>query len=794
VAKDLILDVIAKKNSKELSVLADEFEKAAKNTDEFGKKLDKSTTFSKYLDDELGRTKVKVKELGEEFDRTGNKDVFGALKGAQRNVQALEKIKADLSAALEDGGRQGAPRFWKAIGATVGATLPVALAGALPAVGAVVAGALGLGGGLVGIGGAVALQLRDPAVKRAATDLGHELATDLTAATSAFGPRLITGLGALRETMHGQIPGLADALGPLASSVTTLTTGLGGLVREMLPGLGSFFSASAPVISQFARDLPGIGAAFTSMFESLASNAAGAVAGMHAFDTVLSGTLTGVGRLFGSLAGDFAALPAGVQTGALSLAVLGAAVFGITRLTGGLSGSLGGLAERLREQGQLGQVAASGVDAFSKSAVRLTVILGALQIASMALGSNSTVGVNRTTQALDAFATSGDRSSESLKHLDYDLGTLGSGGGAKFGNWIAGTVEGFTGLGAVMDESLTHAKQRIGELDQAMAAEVSGGHAAEAARQFDMLTVAAQQQGISVDDLKRGLPLYEDALAGASTATRTTTVDLYAMRTATQAARDAERDLTAEFDKLFGAQMSLDEANLRFKDGMLKLRKEIERNGTSLQDNSLAGLANRQVILGLIKDAEAARQAAIDHAGGVDASADAIHAANVAYGENLRKLEALGVQLGLRKQDLDAIVGTYNINVVVKTTGFAPTHINPDGSVTVGRMKAFAAGGRYEAGQPRLIGENGPEIDVPDHGGVVIPNVPTAGRSYGQTWGSSAAAGDGWNPTGGSANQVQVVLSAADPQAAWLLTHLRATIAARGGSVQRVIGARGVSS
>jgi hypothetical protein len=39
-----------------------------------------------------------------------------------------------------------------------------------------------------------------------------------------------------------------------------------------------------------------------------------------------------------------------------------------------------------------------------------------------------------------------------------------------------------------------------------------------------------------------------------------------------------------------------------------------------------------------------------------------------------------------------------------------------------GKAQVLAAGGRYQAGQPRIVGEKGPELDIPDHAGMIVPN------------------------------------------------------------------------
>src|SRR6266545_3269277 len=127
-SRDLVLDVIAKKSSRELSVLA------------------------------------------EEFERTGSSDVFGKLRGAQGNLRSLEKIKVDLTSALEtgvkdaipvvedtlaSGAQQGSRTFWTAF-SSLPPQAQAAIIAALVGVVTVSAPVLGsaLGGAIVaGVGG-----------------------------------------------------------------------------------------------------------------------------------------------------------------------------------------------------------------------------------------------------------------------------------------------------------------------------------------------------------------------------------------------------------------------------------------------------------------------------------------------------------------------------------------------------------------------------------------------------------------------------------------------------------------
>lgn len=48
----------------------------------------------------------------------------------------------------------------------------------------------------------------------------------------------------------------------------------------------------------------------------------------------------------------------------------------------------------------------------------------------------------------------------------------------------------------------------------------------------------------------------------------------------------------------------------------------------------------------------------------------------------------------------------------------------------VGQIPLYAEGGHYEAGVPRIVGEDGPEFDVPDHSGTIYPDMSSLLTDY----------------------------------------------------------------
>lgn len=158
----------------------------------------------------------------------------------------------------------------------------------------------------------------------------------------------------------------------------------------------------------------------------------------------------------------------------------------------------------------------------------LTGIIGKAGAAMVAFGIASAVlGTNykhsSTSQLQDDLVNldkTGKTTDLTMRHFDEDIQAFGTGGWAKFGTSIASGLETITMTGDAADDSVKHSKQRIGELDQAMAAMVSNGHAKEAGDDFQMMLKHVKDEGGNLNDLKSALPQYEAAVTAAAEATK----------------------------------------------------------------------------------------------------------------------------------------------------------------------------------------------------------------------------------------------------------------------------------
>lgn len=312
-----------------------------------------------------------------------------------------------------------------------------------------------------------------------------------------------------------------------------------------------------------------------------------------------------------TLVNTFAGLPGPVQSGAVVFAGLSGAALLAVSAGLKLRGRLHEIVKELNEAGPAGVRAARGIELTAKWAGRAAIAFGALTIAGEIIG--ATFGddvrpqVDALSDSLAEWGKSGKAAGEAarlfgqdLTDLNYDLGTLGSGGLAKTGNAIAGLVESIPGLASAFDQSLAKAKERIAALDMALTQLQEGGHADEAAQAFMRIWQEAQKAGISLEDLQAGFPQYIASVSKGAKGTNDL-ADAQANAAATG------EDLLEVWGKLHGTMLNADEAMLDAKKAIDDVAESFKENGDAVAGNSEAALENR---IALEKAAKAAAEAA----------------------------------------------------------------------------------------------------------------------------------------------------------------------------------------
>lgn len=184
--------------------------------------------------------------------------------------------------------------------------------------------------------------------------------------------------------------------------------------------------------------------------------------------------------------------------------------------------------------------------------------------------------------------------------------------------------------------------------------------------------------------------------------------------------KDATREVNnfaGALTELFQGQLDIDHATLAWNQDILALKESVQEHGHSLSDNTEEGLRNQQMIQGLIEDAMAVREATKEQTGSTDA-------ANEAYKRQIDILKALLEKLGFTKQQIDGLVGNYEVNVRV--------HIGVEGGNAAklianlkleDKLAGRAAGGPLIPGVPYVFGEQGPEFGVFGQPGQMYSNA-----------------------------------------------------------------------
>jgi len=280
--------------------------------------------------------------------------------------------------------------------------------------------------------------------------------------------------------------------------------------------------------------------------------------------------------------------------------------------------------------------------------------LAALQVAAAAFGSSASAGIDTATKNLQEFAESGEAGSGVLAELEYDIGGLDSSNLSKAGNALAGMIEGVTGMGNVMDRSLTHAQQRIGAMDAALAAQVSAGNADQAAAQFAALTAEAERQNVTIEDLRKGFPQYQNALDGAAQANVSAGQAADKTAGSVKAEADATKELTAALDANQNELLQLSGGEVGYFAAVDATTKALRENGKGLEATTEKGRANRTALDGQAK-------AALSYLGVMQEQGAPASRFNAQLDQSRKRLYDAAIAFGVSKSEalgyVDAILG-----------------------------------------------------------------------------------------------------------------------------------------
>jgi hypothetical protein len=264
--------------------------------------------------------------------------------------------------------------------------------------------------------------------------------------------------------------------------------------------------------------------------------------------------------------------------------------------------------------------------------------------------------------------------------------------------------------------------------------------------------------------------------------------------------------LSDAFDKVFGRQMSLDEATAAYKQGLRDLNEELTEGQRTLSDNSQEGLDNAAAVRDQLQAIEDLRQAQVDNGMSTEES-------TAAYQRHIAKLRENLLNLGYNKKAVDDLIGAYenlpkDPQITLRMPGLytALQRVRELsrllGSPQAGRNAAEgseyysgrAVGGPVVAGKPYLVGEEGPELVTFAANGVVHTAAETEAMLSGLSGGSAVGAAG----VSGRSAPVSISLAVSVRQsesavmtalATALIPYLQIQVINQGGDVSVVLGA-----
>ena len=287
-----------------LRQLERDLDSAASGADKLGHSMGGAERDSKSLHEQIVRTRTEIRNLGEEFERTGDTSLFGDLRKERAKLRELERIAKEAGqlgskaggSGLDFGG-SGIRPMHAAIGAAVAAA-----ALAAPTIGAMIAGAVTGAVGLGGIAGGIFAASRDPGVERAWQNFASNVSSKFFQMGDSFVEPLVDAAGTLEQAFDNL--GLEELFKKVAPYVNDIANGLAGFSTNFGLGLAKTLDKAGPILELLGRELPDIGDALGYMFSRMAEGK-GTIQGFLFLMGTVEATLKGIGNIFGWLSDRF---------------------------------------------------------------------------------------------------------------------------------------------------------------------------------------------------------------------------------------------------------------------------------------------------------------------------------------------------------------------------------------------------------------------------------------------------------------------------------------------------------
>lgn len=280
------------------------------------------------LDSRIRGWQREIRRLGDEFERTGDIDIFRKLGNAEGRLAGLRDVRKKLASALADGsedaakimakvlakgGTQAGMEFGKlfsggltgalgtpVLGPVIASLLIAAAAAAAPVVGAAVGGALLAGGAAAAAGGGlVGAWLGDPKKYGALWEdmLGRLKARFLDSSVQQFSVPLEESLRevdrVLRDLPIERIAAISKGF------AVPLVSGFGRGITEAADGLADFLASAQPIVDRVGPELAELGGDIGMALREIGSESKGGAAALGDLLDVIGAIIQAIGAFVG---------------------------------------------------------------------------------------------------------------------------------------------------------------------------------------------------------------------------------------------------------------------------------------------------------------------------------------------------------------------------------------------------------------------------------------------------------------------------------------------------------------
>lgn len=268
-------------------------------------------SFTKESDGRLKDAKGKIVKAGSDAAK-GYAEAVAKVGDDDRGF--FSKIVEKAGAAGADAGKKLGSGIVSGLeglgpgGAYVGAAIVAAVVAASPLIAGAVSGALIAGVAAAGIGGAVALQLKEnPELLRIFGDLGTQIKTQLTQATSVFAPQMVASAQIFRQTWNSSVNDVRQFFANLAGdgNLTQFAQKIADGVQKLTAGLSDLSVAFTPVLQALGTGLGDTLATLGTAFSDMGQQGAAAATALQLLFGALNGSLAGIFQTINGLTAAF---------------------------------------------------------------------------------------------------------------------------------------------------------------------------------------------------------------------------------------------------------------------------------------------------------------------------------------------------------------------------------------------------------------------------------------------------------------------------------------------------------